>query len=92
MNASKMTRLCNAVLQELEDLELFSSYIPDDCRVDQFIHESCVAVHELKGIAKWETINRVTTEQASHIQQIKVKVDKFMRMVPDSARREFEDD
>jgi hypothetical protein len=90
MNAKKMIRLCNAALGKLDDLEGYLAYISPDKEANQFVYESMLAVRELKHIARWETYHNVTTQQASHIQQILSKTDYFLNLVPASARKETE--
>jgi len=91
MKATKMLRTCKLVLQELEDLEEMLPFIPGDQRADQFIHESRGAVTELQLIAKFETVDNVTSEQALHIRTIQGRINKLRNMVPEDIRKEFGD-
>jgi hypothetical protein len=67
-------------------------YIPPEQEAHKFVYESVAAVKELKGIAKWETATAVTVEQASHIHRILSKIDYYLKMVPNGAKKELDGD
>jgi len=92
MNAKKMIKLCGVASQKLDDLESLLAYIPMEREADRFVYESMNAVKELRGIARWETIHNVTVEQAGHIKGILGRIETFMALVPNSAKRTLDDD
>jgi len=85
-----MMRLCDASIRQLEDLEALLSYLSSEHGAARFVYESLAEVKELRHVAKLETQLNVTTEQAAHIQRILSQTKHFMRMVPDSARKELD--
>jgi len=91
MNASKMKRLCKEAYEDLECLEALLPYLKDD-RAMPFITKSRSDIRELILIAKYETAKNVTVEQTSHIHRILAKIRQLMRDVPDSVKRELEED
>lgn len=92
MNAKKMMRLCTAALNKLDDLEGLLVYIPPEQEAHKFVYESIAAVKELRGVAKWETAQNVTVEQASHIHRLLSKIDYYMKLVPNGAKKELDGD
>ena len=92
MKAKKMIQHCDAVLQKLDDLEALLSYIPPKKEAHKFVYESIAAAKELRHVAKWETSNAVTVEQAAHIQRLISRTDIFLNMIPENAKKELGDD
>jgi len=90
MNAGTMMRRCVLALHKLDKLEQLLSYIPAYREADRFTYTSIGEVRELHHIAKLETIHTVTVEQTSHIQRILSKVDFFLNLVPNAAKRELD--
>ena len=92
MQAKKMLRLCRVAKNRLEDLESVLPYVPAELEADLFVYNSHIALDELRHIAKYETINSVTTIQVTHIHQILRKIDYLLSVIPDAAKRELDND
>lgn len=92
MTDSKMLKLCKTALQKLDDLEALLSHFPAEKEADRFVYTGIRDVRELQQIAKFETQNKVTTQQAAHINRILEQGERLLQSLPDSARRELDDD
>ena len=90
MDAKQMLHTCHAVLQQLEKLEGLLNYIPKK-DAPQFVFQSIKDVKELIHIARLETANNVTPEQAAHINKIVNRADAFHRMIPKDAKHGSDD-
>ena len=96
MTSSQMVQACVAARDSLDELEtLISSHLPQE-EHRAFIFSSAGAVKELLGIARYETIGRVTPEQAQHITRIRDTIASLYKLIPqhvlDALRRDHEDD
>ena len=80
MRPNKMVALCRNALARLDEIEALLPYV--DQRQHAFIFRSKPDVHELLRIAKFETVKRVTTEQALHINHICEQLDCIYASLP----------
>ena len=87
MDAKQMLRSCDSALKQLEQLEGLLSYIPKK-DAPKFVFQSIREVKELVYIARLETANNVTQEQAEHINKIINRAGAFIRMVPDEHKHD----
>jgi len=81
MNAAKMIQLCDAALDKLDELEGVLAYIPPAEEASSFMYASAPAVRELMMIARLETINNVTVQQAKHIRKLMARLDYLLNLV-----------
>jgi len=68
MRRHTMIGLCDMLLIRLNEADMLQQHLTAKHRA--FVLRSLSEVHELQQIAKLETINNVTTEQITHINQI----------------------
>lgn len=92
MRANKMLQLCKQALSYLDDLESLLPHLSSEKDAARFVYEAIADVKELKHVAKFETVQNVTVEQATHMNRIMAQIEYYTRIVPDSVKREFNDD
>jgi len=84
MNAMHMADLCGVAMSQLCEFEALLQFVSEAHHA--FIFKSKPEIIELQQIAKHETANNVTQEQATHIHDICEKLWYIYQSLPKHAR------
>jgi hypothetical protein len=85
MSPVQLRETCDALLQDLDELESLLSHLPKD--VWGMVYTCIAHTKELKHIATYETHKRATPEQVQHVMRIHNLVDNWFSVIPTEVRK-----